>query len=235
LGAQPQPDSSPDEELRQAILRRRVEQRAVTPADFERHTIEADARVARAHCLARRNVDESNQAARSSDRPGHVSVLVLPRPGVDPGDILPRVHADLDARRLLTVRVHVAPVPFVPIRLRFRLFVMPGFSPEEARGDATGALQEFLDPLTGGHDRKGWPFGRSIFVSELYKVLAKLHAVDYVSPQLAVGTTVRVDEIESPGSPSRAARNEEGELTALQLSPDELPSLSAIDLEVVTK
>src|ERR1700694_1006860 len=62
LGTDHVDGADPDEELKQAIVRRRIEQRAVTPADFERHAMEADPRVARAKCLARRNLEEANQA-----------------------------------------------------------------------------------------------------------------------------------------------------------------------------
>jgi len=237
LGAEDVKAGKPDEVLRQAILRRRDEQRAVSPFDFERHAMEADPQVARARCLPRRNVEEANQAARRADRPGHVSVLVVEHQGAETSQILPRVRAFLEARRLLTVRVHVAPARFVRMRVRFRLYLTGGTPSEEAHSQASGALQQFLDPLAGGHRRNGWPFGRSIYVSELYQILARLPAVDHVTPQMETGTTVRVDEIETPGDASRAARNQEGELTALTLSDEELPSLTSADvgLEVVAK
>jgi hypothetical protein len=224
-----------DEELKQAILRRRVEQRAVTPSDFEQHAMEADPRVARARCLARRNIEEGSQAARRADRPGHVSVLVVTHAGAETTDILGRVRAYLETRRLLTVRVHVAVAPVVKIGLRFRIFLRRGTSSEAAKREAMEALQQFLDPLTGGHQHTGWPFGRSIFVSELYQILARLPGVDYVTAQTGAGTTVRVDEVETPGEPSRATRNEEGELTALSLSNEELPTIHEIDLEMISK
>jgi hypothetical protein len=235
LGAEHLEGADADEELRQAILRRRIEQRAVTPADFERHAMEADKGVARARCLARRNVEEANQAARRADRPGHVSVLVVTHPDADSGGVLARVRTYLEARRLLTVRVHVAPARFVKVRARFRIFLLQGASAEGARRDAADVLHQFLHPLAGGPQHKGWPFGRSIFVSELYQILAKLPVVDYVTSQIGSGTTVRVDEIEAPGDASRATRNEEGELTALKLSDEELPAITEIDLEVVAR
>lgn len=235
LGAAHVETGHASEALRQAILLRRDEQRAVTAADFERHALSADPRVARARSLARRNVDQSNQAARRADRPGHVSVLIVEHPGAEAGEILPRVRAHLEARRLLTVRVHVARAPVVNVRVRFRLYVTPGTKTEDARLNAANALRQFLDPLTGGWQRTGWPFGRSVYISELYRILATLPGVDHVAPQEERGTTVRVDEIVAPGDPSRAKRNEEGEMVALKLSDEELPSLTDIDLEVITK
>jgi len=33
-----------------------------------------------------------------------------------------------------------------------------------------GALTTFLNASTGGPDGEGWPFGRDVYVSELYRV-----------------------------------------------------------------
>jgi phage-related baseplate assembly protein len=236
LGAQHVEGTDADEELKQAIIGRRVEQRAVTPADFERHALAADPGVARARCLARRNLEKANQAARLADRPGHVTVLVLPHTGAELAEVLPRVRASLEQRRLLTVKVHVTPVPFVRVRIRFRVIPKRGASGEAVRRDVTAALEEFLDPLTGGHHRKGWPFGRSIFVSELYRIVAKLPDVDHVTAPVGSGTNVRGDVVETlEVEPGRATRDEAGELTALRLFDEELPLLAGIDLEVAAE
>jgi phage-related baseplate assembly protein len=236
LGAHHVEGADADEELKQAIVSRRVEQRAVTPADFERHVLAADAGVARARCLARRNLEEANQAARLADRPGHVTVLVLPHAGAELAAVLPRVRANLEQRRLLTVRVHVTPAPFVRIRMGFRVIPQRGASAEAVRRDATAALKEFLDPLTGGRQRTGWPFGRSIFVSELYRIVAKLPDVDHVTAPVGSGTNVRRDIIETlETEQGRAVRDEAGELTAVRLFDGELPLVAGIDVEVAAE
>jgi hypothetical protein len=58
-----------------------------------------------------------------------------------------------------------------------------------ARGDADLAtvsravaarLVEWLHPLTGGDDGKGWPFGGTIFASSLYRVALQVAGVDRI-------------------------------------------------------
>jgi hypothetical protein len=43
-------------------------------------------------------------------------------------------------------------------------------------------VELFFNPLHSGSywDGKGWPFGRNVYVSELYQVLARIDGVDYV-------------------------------------------------------
>ncbi|HEU0013461.1 MAG TPA: hypothetical protein VFQ45_07240 [Longimicrobium sp.] len=91
-----------DAEVRATVLRLRDDDRAVTPADYERLATTAfnrwlaDARaregtapdsvlakvspIARARCVPRRHLGAGTEAERARDEPGRVSVLVLPAP-----------------------------------------------------------------------------------------------------------------------------------------------------------
>jgi hypothetical protein len=42
------------------------------------------------------------------------------------------------------------------------------------------ALQAFFQPLTGGPSGTGWPFGRSVYLSDVATMLENLPGVDYV-------------------------------------------------------
>src|SRR5262249_28605856 len=54
--------------------------------------------------------------------------------------------------------------------------------PETVRHDAEARLYHFLNPLVGGPDRDGWPFGRSLRKAEIYRELMNTPGVDYVEP-----------------------------------------------------
>jgi hypothetical protein len=45
---------------------------------------------------------------------------------------------------------------------------------------ALTALQAFLNPVSGGPEGKGWPFGRGVFLSDIAAILEALSGVDYV-------------------------------------------------------
>ena len=74
----PSPTEPLDEQIHAAMSELREENRAVTCADFERLAREADPEVARARCLPRRNLDSENTAAASIDKPGHISIVIVP-------------------------------------------------------------------------------------------------------------------------------------------------------------
>jgi len=65
--------------------------------------------------------------------------------------------------------------------------------------DARSALQTFLHPLLGGPGGKGWDPGRSVFVSDVANVLARVEGVDYVK-ELALfrNATLQDEQVEIP-------------------------------------
>ena len=54
------------------------------------------------------------------------------------------------------------------------------------------AVRDFLHPTRGGDDGNGWPFGRSIFRSELYAIIEELPGVDHVRELLLRGARLRL-------------------------------------------
>jgi len=61
--------------------------------------------------------------------------------------------------------------------------------------DAENKLQKFLHPVSGGFDGKGWPFGRSIYISEIYEVIDCVEGVNYIVPD-----SVKIDCVEGVDS-----------------------------------
>jgi hypothetical protein len=80
-------------------------------------------------------------------------------------------------------------------------------------------LQQFFHPLQGGPEGKGWPFGRNVYVSEIYELLDTQPGVDYVKK------TEDLDEL-TTNEPLRLKRqpNIQGELqlVGVEIQPDEL-------------
>ena len=235
-------------EIRDAVLGLRRTVRAVTAEDYERLSVAAHADAARTRCLPLRNLEAPNPFAQES--PGHVSVVVVPgkrdAAAPDVQKMLEAVGRDLEWRKLLTTRLHVVGPRYVTLRLTATLVLKQGALERTAAGDAQGkeqkgvvesaveALKEFFDPLTGGHERRGWPFGRSIYVSEIYALLDALPGVDYVS-QLAPTVAV-APRAGAPAGDQSAARKrpEGGEAYAFALDPDELVALQVEATDITT-
>jgi len=65
--------------------------------------------------------------------------------------------------------------------------------------NVTARLQEFLNPLSGGPDGKGWPFGRDVYLSDVAAVVEAIAGVDYISTlELTLGGTPHGEVVQVP-------------------------------------
>lgn len=114
--------------------------------------------------------------------PGAVTVFVLPwaprGAGVDPDErvaapmpdpgALAAVRARLDRARMVGTEVWVCPPRYRTVRVSVRVLGDP-VDAAAARARIDHALRTFLDPLEGGDDGSGWPFGDPIRPSVLMR------------------------------------------------------------------
>ncbi len=229
----PGPDLEKD--IRDTVLGLRKRHRAITTDDYEALAREASPGVQRAHCVPRRNLAEETEAGRLLPREDHVSVIVLPDPKqagtVDPasqtGPLLPgskllsTVSEYLHPRRLLTVRQHVVQPIYVPIQAEIVVALRADVPAKNFCDHVVEKLAGFLDASTGGPDGQGWPFGRDVHVSELYRLLEKeLPGVDHV-PDITLASTCLGDAPRCIAG--RELWNEDGDLIGIGLSDHHLP------------
>jgi hypothetical protein len=137
--------------------------------------------------------------------------------------LLNGLHAFLDERRLLTTKHHVLAPASVRVNLEAELYLHSDALARTVTRDATLALQRYLHPLTGGRDGKGWPFGRSLYLSEVYELLSGVAGVDFV------GT--KDETVEGGGTSKGVVLSVTGDTTriladgSLRLLTYELPAL----------
>jgi predicted phage baseplate assembly protein len=122
---------------------------------------------------------------------GEIKVLVIPRLARAEGHIPPealtlpnelrdRITASLDERRLLSTRLDVLAPAYQWVSTRVRLRVSAHADAEAVRAAVEARLFAFLNPLTGGPDGEGWPFGRDLFVSDVIACLLAVPGVDFI-------------------------------------------------------
>jgi hypothetical protein len=217
-------------QTRNTVLQLRRTDRAVTAADFELLARAADpaGRIARAHCIPERNLEATDPVVRGQPQPSHVSVVIVPFAGADLAQLRALTSAYLAPRRLLTTQVHVVGPRRVPIRVRATVRLLPDAVKEDVHQSAVAALTDFLDPIRGD-DGGGWPFGRNVYVSEIYRLLDTLPGVDFVrrTPEDGDSSSLLDELLTSPELADRPVRNGLGELISIALDPDELPEYQA--------
>jgi hypothetical protein len=185
------PVEAVDEALRETVLKLREPQRAVIVDDYEqlaqRETakiLKEKSRKIRTRCFVRLNLEAADPRTFLQDRPGHVSVVIVPGRDLDDdafADLLKRVRESLEPMRLLTTRLHVVKPFYIRLSLGITICPKPGASLSEVQRRAVARLQEHFNPnKESGPKGEGWPFGRPVYFSEIYGVLEKVEGVDYV-------------------------------------------------------
>jgi len=170
-----------DQMDRAAVLSVRPPARATTQLDYERLALEVPG-TALGRVRAWAGLDPQYPCLRA---PGTVTVIIVPtlpaaRPAPTP-ELITMVRRYLLRRRTVGTRLVVVGPQYVEVRARAAVRVRPRADAARAQADVVAALDAFLDPMSGGPDGRGWPFGRDVFRSEILQVIDSVPGVDYVS------------------------------------------------------
>jgi predicted phage baseplate assembly protein len=186
------------ESLEEAVIRvprlLRTRDRAVTPEDFETLTLQASRGVARAYCPR----DPAYQG-----EPGTVSLRIVPAVDTAPlatgAGLHPRnfvlsdplqqeVLAFLADRRLLGIQVQLQAPDYVGVAVQAEVGVDAAYRNPQAQQALVDTLQtqlyRFLNPITGGPEGTGWPFGTPVYKSDLIALFQQTPGVRYLGAVL---------------------------------------------------
>ena len=155
----------------------------------------------------------ANPSYPGASIPGSVTVIVVPD-GDTPNPLpnaatLAAVCAYLDQHRLLTTEVHVTGPTYHLVRISVQLIVAPAGELAAVQRDVQSALNAFFSPLSGGSDGTGWPFGGTIFFSDVYRIILATPGIARIADgQLVIYLDGEPGQMgtsrpKSPGSPSR--------------------------------
>lgn len=182
------------ESLEDAVIRvpalLRTRDRAVTPEDFETLTFQGGrGAVARVRCLSPQETREA----------GTVKLLVVPNANTDAIAAGVGIHPDqlsltpllqeqllnyLDQRRLLGVQVRCLEPDYVGVSVQTEVALEPEYNHPRAKEEILSQLRislyRFLNPLTGGIEGKGWPFGRPLYPSDIVTLFQRTPGVRYL-------------------------------------------------------
>lgn len=178
-------DAEPIEDAKERAKKDfRSRYRAITSNDYEELAISTPGlRVARAKAVPNYHPDYPC----ISDFPGAVTIVAVPH--AREGTVTPvpcegfikTIQNHLDMHRLVTTDVYVVGPEYVKVSVKCKVRIKKKSSPDKVTKRVQDALEGFLDPLKGGVDEKGWPFGRALYLSEIYQVIDKVEGVDYAT------------------------------------------------------
>jgi predicted phage baseplate assembly protein len=172
-------ESVADAKLR-ASLALKSNDRAVTAEDFAYLATQAPgANVKRAFAMPLHH-----PGFPDGQIPGVVTVVVVPNslaPNPTPNQTtLQAVCIYLDQHRLLTSEVYVAGPVYRKVKVAAQLVVDSGSDLATVKNNVQAALNTFFDPLRGGNDGTGWPFGGIIYYSDVYRRIFTIDGVQRI-------------------------------------------------------
>ena len=158
----------------------RTRNRAVTVEDFEHLARSAAPEAARVKAVP-----------ATGDDAGAVRVLIVPAVTSPDGRIefgqlvpaegtLQRITDRLEETRLIGTRVVIEPPVYRGVTVVARLRPRPRANPTRLQADALDALYAYLNPISGGPDGGGWPFGRPVTSGELNATLQRVRGCELV-------------------------------------------------------
>ena len=205
--------------------------------------------VARAHCVPQHNLEAGTEADRLKLRPEHVSVVIVPAPQrpnpVPPPQVVPApdisgsnpqpssaqisaLFSFLDERRMLTTKLHVVGPFYVHVSAQLVIARNSDAVDADVNAAITDGLRSFLDPLPSGNGA-GWPFGRDVFMSDVYTTLERIPGIDFI-------TDVMLDSACAPTDDKCVVADRiwhaEGDLVGLRIEDHHLPVFDHADIVI---
>jgi hypothetical protein len=153
---------------------------ALAAADYEALALQASPGVAITRCLPA-------TSANLLPAPGWVTLILVPR-SLDPQptpsyELKQEVAAYLAARAPDAIepgRIGVIPPNYLPVGVSAMVAAQQIDQSGIVKTAVVAALNLFFHPLLGGPDGRGWPFGRSVYLSDVAKVVEGVSGVDHV-------------------------------------------------------
>jgi uncharacterized phage protein gp47/JayE len=176
--------------------------RAIEPADYETMAHEASPAVAIARAIPTR--DPSGRPL-----PGWITLVIMPasqspRPWPSFGmrqEILAYIAERAPADVVAAGRIYVAGPDYLSVDVTATIAPVDLNSVGAVEKAALQALSDFLHPLRGGVDGRGWAPGASVYLSDAARVLERVEGIDYVQDlALSLDGAVQGDVVQvSPG------------------------------------
>jgi predicted phage baseplate assembly protein len=216
----------------------RTQQRAVTAEDFENLGKMVSREVARVKCRG------AGPGGRGQV-PGVIELLVVPAAfdSIRAGDLnklmlepalQSEIRTYLDQYRLLATVLNIREPCYIGVKVKVEVAISEFSRPEAVKARVTERLNEFLSPLSlikedqpselfGSH-WEGWPFGRDLYISEIYSLIQQVPGVKHVLDVQASYRSVQLGKATEPSALAPVSQR------VLQVPEDTL--LCSLDHEV---
>lgn len=103
----------------------------------------------------------------------------------------------LEPRKLICTKIIVKEPVFTPLNIYVEVVCVPDFRSDPTSHVIRKNINEFLDQLEGGDNKKGWDYGRALTIFELYHIIEETEGVDRVVSVVMDGNpSLKIKQIE---------------------------------------
>ncbi len=112
---------------------------------------------------------------------GKVEIIIISDSHKNYNKLKKIVQDYLEPRRLICTRIVVMEPAYSSLKIEIDAACRPGSeaAKEKIKRDIEKNIVEFLDPVNGGEDKKGWPYGRPVSIYELFHIIEEIGGVDH--------------------------------------------------------
>ncbi|PWB50736.1 MAG: hypothetical protein C3F06_11765 [Candidatus Methanoperedenaceae archaeon] len=147
--------------------------RAVTEENFAALAIEAT-----------RNRDEKIPGVKRTivkgSPDGKIEIIIISDRQEKYAELKKIVKDYLEPRRLICTKIVVKEPVYSLLKIQIEATLLPHASARIIKRNIQKNIEDFLDPVKGGDDKKGWPYGRPVSVYELFHIIEETQGVDHV-------------------------------------------------------
>ncbi len=152
----------------------RHRERAVNLYDYEALTKEASTKIAKLKVIPKLN-------DRGSYQTGWITVVIFPyskekKPEVSKG-LIKNVENYLKSKSTITVRLQVIPPVYGEVNIDLSVVISDFSKFSEVKNRLKESLTNFLNPVTGNIDGKGWDFGQIPCYSDFFTVINTVEGI----------------------------------------------------------
>jgi hypothetical protein len=218
----------------------RAQLRAVTAEDYESLAKGATRTVERVKC----NIPQGGDGRLP---PGTIEIIIVPAVADSlRADDLTKLYVDetlaktvqdhLDEYRLLTTTLQIREPSYVGVKVHAEIIPSEYSRPEVVRARVVESLRSFISPLAIAEDGwvdgeqgelmdqdwEGWPFGRNLYVAEIFSLIQRVPGVKHVlDVQLSTRPVIPGKELPPEAEGQERERAEEEGEAGVSLSPEE--------------
>jgi hypothetical protein len=146
--------------------------RAITEEDFRSLAIEATEK-------NHENDPKVKRVEINKGPEGRIDITII-SDQLDKYDELKKIVKDyLEPRKLLCTKINVTEPDYSPVNIYIEVVCLLNTRQDMTADRIRKNILEFLDPLKGGDDKKGWGYGRPLTVFELYHIVEETEGVDH--------------------------------------------------------